>query len=92
MPGRRDEATRMTLLSGVLVAVDLKPDACRLLVGVDRPTIGERVDEHEIVLTLFIKPRPGFQSGARNPETPVRIELPAPLGSRRLRDGAVAAL
>jgi hypothetical protein len=48
------------------------------------------VDENEIVLTLFITPRPGFQSGARNPETPVRIELPHPVGARRLRDGALA--
>jgi hypothetical protein len=48
------------------------------------------VDESEIVLTLFITPRPGFQSGTRNPETPVRIELPHPVGPRRLLDGALA--
>jgi hypothetical protein len=50
------------------------------------------VDEAEIVLTLFITPRPGFQSGTRNPETPVRIELPHPVGPRRLLDGALARL
>jgi hypothetical protein len=50
------------------------------------------VDEGEIVLTLFITPRPGFQSGSRNPETPVRIELPHPVGPRRLLDGALVRL
>jgi len=48
------------------------------------------VDENEIVLTMFITPRPGFQSGSRNPETPVRVELPHAVGARRLRDGALA--
>ncbi|HEY1776825.1 MAG TPA: hypothetical protein VGG41_11755 [Solirubrobacteraceae bacterium] len=47
-------------------------------------------DQSEIVLTLFITPRPGFQTGTRNPETPVRIELPEALGDRRLIDGALA--
>jgi hypothetical protein len=40
------------VLLSLLLPVDLKPDACTLLVGVDRPTIGERVDEQEIILRM----------------------------------------
>jgi hypothetical protein len=47
------------------------------------------VDEDELVLTMFVTPRPGYQSGAPNPETPVRIALPHPVGARRLIDGAL---
>jgi len=46
----------------------------------------------QIVLTMFVKPRPGFQAGSPNPETPVRIALPEPVGLRRLIDGALANL
>jgi hypothetical protein len=48
------------------------------------------IDENELVLTIYIKPRPGFQMGARNPETPVRIALAESLLTRALIDGAVA--
>jgi hypothetical protein len=44
----------------------------------------------ELVLTLFVTPRPGYQSGSRNPETPVRIALPHAVEQRRLIDGALA--
>jgi hypothetical protein len=47
------------------------------------------VDDEELVLTLFVSPLPGFQNGTPNPETPVRIALPHPLGTRRLIDGAL---
>lgn len=47
-------------------------------------------DEHELVLRLFVSPRPGYQTGARSPETPVRVLLDEPLGSRQLIDGALA--
>jgi hypothetical protein len=47
------------------------------------------LDDDELVLTVFVTPRPGFQTGARNPETPVRVALPRPLGSRQLLDGAL---
>jgi hypothetical protein len=47
------------------------------------------VDEDELVLRMFVTPRPGYQSGAPNPETPVRIALPHPVGTRRLIDGAL---
>jgi hypothetical protein len=50
------------------------------------------VDDDRLVLTLFVTPRPGYQAGASNPETPVRIALPHPLGHRRLIDGALADL
>jgi hypothetical protein len=43
---------RVTLLPRLLLAVDLKPDACTALVGVDRPTVGERIDEQEIILWM----------------------------------------
>jgi hypothetical protein len=48
------------------------------------------MDENELVLTMFIAPRPGFQSGAGNPETPARIALAEPIGQRQLIDGALA--
>jgi hypothetical protein len=48
------------------------------------------VDADELVLTIFVTPRPGYQSGSRNPETPVRIALPHPVEQRRLIDGALA--
>ncbi len=48
------------------------------------------VDDADLVLTIFVTPRPGYQSGSRNPETPVRIALPLPVGRRRLIDGALA--
>jgi hypothetical protein len=50
------------------------------------------VDDRELVLTVFVTPRPGFQAGSRNPETPVRIALPHPVGERELLDGALAPL
>ena len=42
-----------------------------------------------LILTTFITPRPGFQVRSSNPETPARITLPRPLGTRRLIDGAL---
>jgi hypothetical protein len=48
------------------------------------------LDGEELVLRLFVSPRPGFQSGAPNPETAVRVALPCPVGTRRLIDGALA--
>lgn len=47
------------------------------------------VGEDELVLTMFVTPRPGFQIRAPNPETPARVELPCPVGSRRIIDGAL---
>jgi hypothetical protein len=46
-------------------------------------------DDHELILTMFVTPREGFQMRSPNPETPVRVALPKPLGSRELIDGAV---
>lgn len=43
----------------------------------------------EVVLRMFVRPLGGFQNRAvRNHETPVRIALPEPLGTRAVRDGA----
>jgi hypothetical protein len=39
---------------------------------------------------VYVKPRPGFQTGSRNPETPVRVALPEPVRGRGLIDGALA--
>jgi hypothetical protein len=47
------------------------------------------VNGEELVLTMFVTPRPGFQVRAPNPETAVRVALPHPVGSRRLIDGAL---
>lgn len=49
-------------------------------------------DEDELILTMFVKPRPGFQMRGPNPETPVRVALPHAVGSRRLIDGALYGL
>jgi hypothetical protein len=46
-------------------------------------------DGEQLLLTMFVTPRPGFQNRAPNPETPVRITLPNPLGQRQLVDGAL---
>jgi hypothetical protein len=43
----------------------------------------------DLVLTMFVTPRPGFQVRSPNPVTPARIALPHPVGSRRLIDGAL---
>jgi len=48
-------------------------------------------DGEELVLRMFVTPRPGYQTATRNPETPVRVALSEPLGQRRLIDGALLA-
>jgi hypothetical protein len=47
------------------------------------------VGAEELVLRVFVSPRPGFQVRSRNPETPARVLLPGPLGQRRVIDGAL---
>jgi hypothetical protein len=47
------------------------------------------LDEHQLILTVYVTPRPGFQAGSSNPETPVRIALAEPLGPRVLVDGGL---
>jgi hypothetical protein len=49
------------------------------------------VGEEELVLTMFVTPRPGFQIRAPSPETPARVALPCPVGTRRIIDGALFA-
>jgi hypothetical protein len=46
------------------------------------------IDDDELLLTVFVTPRAGFQTATKNPETPVRVMLPVAVGSRRLIDGA----
>ena len=43
----------------------------------------------ELVLTMYVTPQLGFQTRTRNPETPVRVALTQPVGSREVIDGAV---
>jgi hypothetical protein len=50
------------------------------------------IDTKQLVLTMFVTPRRGYQTGSRAPEAPVRVVLPEPLGSRRLVDGALVEL
>jgi hypothetical protein len=50
------------------------------------------VDDDEVVLTIFVTPRRGFQSTTRNPETPARVALPHAIGSRQLIDGGLPRL
>ena len=43
----------------------------------------------ELVLRMYVTPQPGFQTRTPNPETPVRIALTQPVGSRQVIDGAI---
>jgi hypothetical protein len=45
--------------------------------------------EHELVLTMYVKPESGFQMRTPNPVTPVRVVLEHAIGQRELIDGAV---
>jgi hypothetical protein len=47
------------------------------------------LDAGELVVTIFVTPEAGYQNGTPNPETPARIALPEPVGSRRVVDGAL---
>lgn len=47
------------------------------------------VDADELVLRVFVTPQRGFQARSPNPETPVRVALPHPLGRREPVDGAL---
>jgi len=46
-------------------------------------------DERELILSMFVTPREGFQMRSPNPETPVRVALSQPVGNRQLVDGAL---
>jgi hypothetical protein len=83
-------------------AVELKPEDTVLRIRVTEQTFagGRRADgrvlapdlyegEHELVLTMYVKPQSGFQLRTPNPETPVRVALAHPIGHRELIDGAV---
>jgi hypothetical protein len=43
----------------------------------------------QLVLTMYVTPLPGFKTRSPNPETPVRVALPEPVGPRELFDGAL---
>ncbi len=43
----------------------------------------------QAILTIFVNPLPVMGVQGPNPETPVRIALPEPLGERELLDGAI---
>jgi hypothetical protein len=45
--------------------------------------------DDELLLRVFVTPRTGVQMAAVTPQTPVRIQLPSPIGERRLVDGAL---
>jgi hypothetical protein len=81
---------------------DFAPDETVLRVLVTEQTFagGKRADGRvlapdlhiaadELVLTMFVTPQKGFQTKSPNPETPVRVALPCPIGSRQLIDGAL---
>jgi hypothetical protein len=82
--------------------VELKPEDTVLRICVTEQTFagGRRADgrvlapdlyesEHELVLTMYVKPESGFQMRRPNPETPVRVALANPIGHREVIDGAV---
>ena len=81
---------------------ELKPEDTVLRICVTEQTFagGRRADgrvlapdlyesEHELVLTMYVKPESGFQMRRPNPETPVRVALAHPIGHRDVIDGAV---
>ena len=83
-------------------AVEPKPDDTVLRICVTEQTFagGRRAngrvlapdlyeDDHQLVLTMYVKPESGFQMRTPNPETPVRVALAHPIGHRELVDGAV---
>ncbi len=43
----------------------------------------------ELVVAMFVRPRPGSRMPSGAVETPVRVRLPSPLGERLLVDGAL---
>jgi hypothetical protein len=45
--------------------------------------------DDEVLLRVFVTPRTGTPTIAAAPQTPVRIQLPTPVGERRLVDGAL---
>jgi hypothetical protein len=45
--------------------------------------------ESELTLTFYVTPQVGFQQRSPNPETPVHVELPCPVGDRELSDGSL---
>jgi hypothetical protein len=47
------------------------------------------IDAKELVLRMFVTPKPGYNVRSPNPETPVRIALSHPLAARQLIDGAI---
>jgi hypothetical protein len=84
--------------------VELKPEDAVLRICVTEQTFagGRRADgrvlapdlyesDHELVLTMYVKPESGFQMRRPNPETPVRVALARPIGHREVIDGAVYA-
>ena len=72
----------------------------RILVTEQRRSGGKRADgrflepdlyvgAEKLILTIFISPLPVVAIQGTNPETPVRIQLPEPIGGRVLIDGAL---
>jgi hypothetical protein len=43
----------------------------------------------ELVVAMFVTPKPGVQMPSGTVETPVRVRLPSPVGERMLVDGAL---
>jgi hypothetical protein len=45
--------------------------------------------DDELVVAMFVTPKPGAQMPSGTLETPVRVQLPSPIGERLLIDGAL---
>jgi hypothetical protein len=43
----------------------------------------------ELIMAMFVTPKPGVQMPSGTLETPVRVRLPSPVGERQLVDGAL---
>jgi len=46
-----------------------------------------RIEEEEVVVTFYVEPNPSDASCPANDEIPISVELPEPLGDRKLVDG-----
>ncbi len=45
--------------------------------------------DDELIVAMFVTPKPGVQMPSGTLETPVRVQLPSPVGERSLIDGAL---
>lgn len=75
------ETTEVPLFVGEVACASGHDAAGRIDVDVEH-------HDDEIVVTAYVRPRPGVQECQGNPPTPYLLELDEPVGDRTLRNGA----